>query len=193
MAEHAFNAAKMSVDEQIGPGSTSKKVGKVLEKLELLSGIVSKIDELMKLHPWVDFAWQVCSLLYKIVQQQQSVDRRVLNLVSSIDDTFDFIEDVKKIREDAIRLESIITDMLNQVTECATFMCTYLQLSFAKQVVAQQMSNSNKKIDEFIEAFARLRKCLMEKVQLHTVLVSSKILGGVAHLSVTMGLIYSMR
>ncbi|KAK7684527.1 hypothetical protein QCA50_012474 [Cerrena zonata] len=181
-ADRAFNAAKMSLEEQLGPDSIYKKVGKVLEKLELLSGIVSKVDELAKLHPWVDFAWQVCSSLYKIVQQQQLIDRRVFDLIATIESTFDFIEDAKKVKEDAIRLESIITAMLNQVTECATFMCTYLRPGFAKRVVAQQMSDSNKKIDEFNEAFAKLRECLMEKVQLHTALVSSKILGGVEQL-----------
>ncbi|KAK7684545.1 hypothetical protein QCA50_012492 [Cerrena zonata] len=191
-AQHTLAEARVAIDKQLGPGSMSEKVGKLLERLKLLSGVVSKIDALAKLHPWVDFAWQVCTSLYKVVEKQQSTDKRIFDLVAAIEDAFDFVEDVEKINEDAIRLEPIITAMLNQVTECATFMCTFLQPNFAGRVVVNLVTDLTHKINEFIAAFAKLRKNLTEKVQLHTALVSSKVLGGVEQLRILFSLALSI-
>ncbi|KAK7676734.1 hypothetical protein QCA50_020310 [Cerrena zonata] len=174
--------AEVAIEEELGADSLSGRVGKVIERLKLLSGIVDTIAALTKLHPWVEFAWQVCTSLYKIVEKQRSKDEKIINLVGTMHDTLDFIEDVEKIKENAIRLESIITAMLKQVAECATFMCAYVQSSFAKRTVKQLVDGSDKKIDEFTKVLTELRTGLMEKVQISTALVSSKVLGGVEQL-----------
>lgn len=57
-----------------------------------------------------------------------------MDLVDTMDRVFDFTEDVTKVQEhikdDTTRLETIITAMLNQVSECAIFVCEYLRPSF---------------------------------------------------------------
>lgn len=47
-AQRLFEDAKVSVANELGPDSLSGKVGKVLDRLELLRGIVGKIEELAK-------------------------------------------------------------------------------------------------------------------------------------------------
>lgn len=58
------------------------------------------------------------------------MDQKVLELIGTIDRTLDFVEDVKKIEDDASYFGSILNDLLNQVAECAIFICECLQPSF---------------------------------------------------------------
>ncbi|KAK7676703.1 hypothetical protein QCA50_020335 [Cerrena zonata] len=130
-AQRLFAGAQVSVANELSPDSLYGKVGKVLDKLELLRGIVGKIEELAKLHPWSDLAWQVCTSMFKVVKKQQSTDTKIIDLVTKIEATLDFVDDADKIKSDAILLRPIIEELLKQVAECATFICTYLQSSFA--------------------------------------------------------------
>ncbi|KAK7676720.1 hypothetical protein QCA50_020296 [Cerrena zonata] len=175
--QHLFAEANTVVTERLGPDSLFGKVGQLRDRLGKLSGIVSTIDKLAELHPWVDLAWQVCSSLYKVAEKQYIADEKIIDLVATIEATFGFIEDAEKIKEDAIPLRPIIEDLLRQVAECATFICAYLQPSFTKRAAKGLLTDTTKKIAEFTAQFVKLRESLKEKVQLHTGLVSSKVLG----------------
>ncbi|KAK7684528.1 hypothetical protein QCA50_012475 [Cerrena zonata] len=181
-AQHFLAEANTAVNERLGPDSLFERVRQLRDRLSKLSGIVSTIDKLAQLHPWVDLAWQVCSSLYKVVEKQYTTDEKIIDLVATIEATFGFIEDAEKIKEDAVPLRPIIEDLLKQVAECATFICTYLKPSFAKRATKGLLAESSTKIAEFTAQFIKLRESLMEKVQLHTGLVSSKVLGVVEEL-----------
>ncbi|KAK7678115.1 hypothetical protein QCA50_018908 [Cerrena zonata] len=180
--QHLFAEANTVVTEQLGPDSLFGKVGQLRDRLSKLSGIVSTSNKLAQLHPWVDLAWQVCSSLYKVAEKQYIADKKIIDLVATMETTFGFIEDAEKIKEDAIPLRPIIEDLLTQVAECATFICTYLQPSFAKRAMKGLLTDPSTKIAEFTTQFIKIRESLMEKVQLHMGLVSSKVLGVVEEL-----------
>lgn len=62
---------------------------------------------------------------------------KLVKLVDAMDRAFDFATDtnqlqeyIKRLQEDTIRLEPIITAMLKRVSECAIFVCEYLRPSF---------------------------------------------------------------
>ncbi|KAK7676711.1 hypothetical protein QCA50_020343 [Cerrena zonata] len=175
--KEAVKEAQDAAANELGPDSLYGKVGQLRDRLGKLSGIVGTIDKLAELHPWVDLAWQVCSSLYKVVEKQYTTDKKIIDLVVTMEATFGFIEDTRKIEEDAIPLRPIIEDLMKQVAECATFICAYLQPSFMKRMAKGLLTDLSLKIAEFIGAFAKLQKSLEAKVLLHTGFVSSKILG----------------
>ncbi|KAK7683261.1 hypothetical protein QCA50_013523 [Cerrena zonata] len=167
------------------PDDGSKYVGKaksIVERLQSLSGVVGAIDQLTQLNPWVDFAWRICSSLYKIVEKQYSTDQKVLELVGTIDRTLDFVEDVKKIEEDASYFGFILNDLLHQVAECAIFVCECLQPSFIKRLVKQLVADPTAKIEEFTKAFSQFRDNIDSKVHLRIALVSAKMSQDVSQL-----------
>lgn len=68
--------------------------------------------------------------LDQVVDKQRTTDQKVIEFVDIINQTFDFVDDAEKLREHVINLSTVISDMLNQMAECALFVCKYLQKSF---------------------------------------------------------------
>ncbi|KIM81137.1 hypothetical protein PILCRDRAFT_8841 [Piloderma croceum F 1598] len=60
-------------------------LGSLLGKVKILVKIG---DEVSKIHPYVNFAWQVLSTGFKVVQMQQHRDQRILDLINMMEDTY---------------------------------------------------------------------------------------------------------
>ncbi|KAK7676707.1 hypothetical protein QCA50_020339 [Cerrena zonata] len=168
------NAEAIAV-QQLDPNSLAGKVWHLFGRLDLLNGIISKIDQAAKLNSYLDLAWQIFSSLYKAVEKQRTTDQKIIGLVDTINQTFDFVDDAEKLREYVINLSTVISDMLNQMAECALFVCGYLQKSFTKRMVGSFLTDSNKKIDEFTQAFSKLRENLDSRVRLDSAFITFKI------------------
>lgn len=65
------------------------------------------------------------------MKDQCQIDRDVMDLVSVIDYVLDHAQDLKKIEDDPEFFNKVLTDLLTQVAECATFVCEYLKPNFA--------------------------------------------------------------
>ena len=62
---------------------------------------------------------------------QCQIDRDVMDLISVMDYILDHVQDLKKIEGDPDFFNKVLTDLLTQVAECATFVCEYLKPNFA--------------------------------------------------------------
>ncbi|KAK7676730.1 hypothetical protein QCA50_020306 [Cerrena zonata] len=167
--------AQAATIQQLDPNSLAGKVWHLLGRLDVLSGIISKIDQVAKLNSHLDLAWQIFSSLYKAVEKQRTTDQKITGFVDTITQTFDFVDDAEKLREYVINLSTVISDMLNQMAECALFVCGYLQKSFTKRMAGSFLTDSNKKIDEFTQAFSKLRENLDSRVRLDSAFITFKI------------------
>ncbi|KAK7684524.1 hypothetical protein QCA50_012471 [Cerrena zonata] len=167
--------AQAAAIQQLDPNSLAGKIWHLLGRLDVLSGIISKIDQVAKLNSFLDLGWQILSSLYKVVDKQRITDQKIIEFVDTINQTFDFVDDAEKLREHVINLSTVISDMLKQMAECALFVCKYLQKSFLKRMAGSFLTDPNKKIDEFTQALAKLREKLDSRVRLRSELVSFKI------------------
>ncbi|KAK7676699.1 hypothetical protein QCA50_020331 [Cerrena zonata] len=167
--------AQAAAIQQLDPNSLAGKIWHLLGRLDVLSEIISKIDQVAKLNSFLDLGWQILSSLYKAVERQRTTDRKIIELVDTINQTFDFVDDAEKLCEHVVNLNTVISDMLKQMAECALFVCEYLQKSFPKRMAGSLLTDSNKKIDELTQALAKLREKLDSRVRLHSELVSFKI------------------
>ena len=71
----------------------------------------------------------------QVLKKQSLTEQRIFDLVDAMDLSFDFIEDLQKLKEGAIRMEPLITSMLKQVGECALFVCEYLKPNFVCEYI----------------------------------------------------------
>ena len=109
-----------------------------------------------------------------------------------MDQSFELSQDAGQLRDELISLKPKITDLLKQVSECASFLCDYLQLNFMSELFYHNcevhlfmftlerlakvlISNPTTKIDNFIRSFTRFREALGTKVDVHTALVTYRI------------------
>ena len=65
-----------------------------------------------------------------MVDRQCAIDGRIFDLIDTVEHILDLIADVRKLREDAVRLEPIVASVMNQLVECAVFVCDYFKPSF---------------------------------------------------------------
>ena len=109
-----------------------------------------------------------------------------------MDQSFELSQDAGQLRDELISLKPKITDLLKQVSECASFLCDYLQLNFMSELFHHNcevhlfiftlerlakglISNPTTKIDDFIRSFTGFREALGYKVDVHTALVTYRI------------------
>ena len=66
----------------------------------------------------------------KAVKNQEITDDKLLSLFESVNQTFSFAKNLQELRNKVQALESIITQILKQTTECGFFVQDYLQRGF---------------------------------------------------------------
>ena len=72
---------------------------------------------------------------FQLVDRTFKVDRRVLNLVSTLADTFAFARTAQALRDKYASLREPITVLLKQAIECCTFVRHYAGLDFAREFI----------------------------------------------------------
>ena len=101
-----------------------------------------------KIHPYVNFAWQVLSvglkvywiysLLYlcsqilffeQMVRAQQDRDQKILNLVMTMEGTYSFVDSMEELRKNHV-LQDIVEQILKQTIECGYFIQEYMRHNF---------------------------------------------------------------
>ena len=109
-----------------------------------------------------------------------------------MDRSFDLVQDAYQLREDIVRLEPTIIDLLEQVGKCAIFVRKYLEHGFIgtsenhnckvhlfiytlARAAKGAISDPIKQIEDFAQAFPRFLQALNSKVQIHTALVVNRI------------------
>ena len=71
-------------------------------------------------------------------------DEKVANLVDIINDTLEYVADVKRVgenMENPSHITSTISSLLNQISECAIFICQYFKNGFMSTPFVQSAGN----------------------------------------------------
>ncbi|KIL57443.1 hypothetical protein M378DRAFT_41812, partial [Amanita muscaria Koide BX008] len=142
----------------------------LLDKVAILVKIG---DEVAKIHPYVNFAWQVLSAGLKIVKAQQDRDQKISGLVRTMENLYSFVALTDELAENHV-LQDIIEQILKQTIECGFFIQEYSRRNFGGRAIVQLFSDADDRIAGFCAAFARLRGNFDSRVNLNTALVLSQ-------------------
>lgn len=144
--------------------------GSLLDKVAIL---VKVGDEVAKIHPYVNFAWQVLSVGLKMVNAQQSLDQKISDLVTTMEDTYTLVLSAQKLKENDV-LQDIVGQILKQTIECGFFIQEYTRHSFGARAIRRPFSGADDIVTKFCAEFTRLRSNFDSGVNLSTVLVLSR-------------------
>ena len=129
----------------------------------------------------------------KAVENQRIADDKLLDLFKSVNRAFSFAKDVEELENKVKTLEDVITEILKQTTECIFFVQDYVRRGFygtfecfrnlnmqitcrVERVAERIYKDQDAKIQQFTEAFGRLRGDLDTGMLQQAVFVTSKIL-----------------
>ncbi|KAL5531918.1 hypothetical protein ACEPAF_5481 [Sanghuangporus sanghuang] len=73
-----------------------KGVGVLLERLDTFRKCMAALSEI---HLFIAIAWSLTSALYAAVQNISQTDRKVIDLVHTMSDAFEFVQDVQALRD----------------------------------------------------------------------------------------------
>ncbi|KAL5520517.1 hypothetical protein ACEPAG_9741 [Sanghuangporus baumii] len=150
-----------------------KAANELLQRLEKLENVIDAISEMS---PFSQIAWSLASALLKVAQNVFEADKKVVELVQVMGDAFDFVSDVKTLRDKATRLQRPIECLLKQTIECCIFVRAYTSHGFAGRM---REFDSSRKINEFQESLAKFKKEIDSGVILHTAFVSVRAVQGI--------------
>ncbi|KIJ24378.1 hypothetical protein M422DRAFT_274858 [Sphaerobolus stellatus SS14] len=141
--------------------------------LRKVDGLVKLADEIAKIHPYVNFTWQVLSAGFKMVKAQQLQDQKISALVTTMEDIYTFTASVDKFKN-GCPLQAVVTQILTQTIECGFFIQEYARNQFAARALKQPFSGTDELIDQFCAEFKRLRANFDSGVNIATALVLSQ-------------------
>jgi len=103
--------------------------------LDKVKGLLKVGSEVAKIHPYINFAWQVLSAGLNMVNTQRVRDEKIMNLVRIIDTTYSLIAAVEQLEGKLV--QDIVEQILKQTIECGYFIQEYVQHNFAGRAVLQ--------------------------------------------------------
>ncbi|KIM80170.1 hypothetical protein PILCRDRAFT_9732 [Piloderma croceum F 1598] len=130
-------------------------------------------DEIAKIHPYANFAWQVLSVGLKMVRAQQDRDQKILDLVTKMEDTYSFVDSMDELRKNRV-LQDIVEQILKQTIKCGYFIQEYMRHNFGEKAITQPFIGTSDQIVAFCTAFTDLQKALDSRLILSTALVLSR-------------------
>ncbi|KAJ6609708.1 hypothetical protein B0H10DRAFT_2225724 [Mycena sp. CBHHK59/15] len=153
-------------------------LGIVISKLDI---IVRMGDEIAKIHPYANVAWQVLTSTYKAVKTQQETDNKLAKLVQTMAEVYSFVGDVESLAQKIKRLEDTVLE-IQQTVECAIFIRENTGTGFCGRLVGQVWSDASGKIDSLSAALLKVKQNFDDGLAIQTAFVSMKTLEEVGHL-----------
>ncbi|KAL5480301.1 hypothetical protein ACEPAI_1571 [Sanghuangporus weigelae] len=151
-------------------------VGKLLSRLDAFQQVINSLSEI---HPFLTIAWKLVSGLYSAVEKVFKTDKKVVDLVRSMINAFDFIRDVETLPDKSDRMQQAIVELLKQTIECCLFVSRYTSRNFLGRMLD---ISSSQKIDEFERSLASFKQEIESGVALHTAFVSMRVPQGIDEL-----------
>ncbi|KAL5522077.1 hypothetical protein ACEPAF_1934 [Sanghuangporus sanghuang] len=154
-------------------GNLYEAIGKLLSRLDAFQQVVNTLSEI---HPFLAIAWKLVTGLYKVVEKVFRTDTKVIDLVRSMVNAFDFVRDVQTLQGKSTGLQEAIVGLLKQTIECCLFVSRYTSRSFLGRMFDVC---SGEKIDEFERSLASFKQQIESGVILHTAVVSMRMPEGI--------------
>ncbi|KAL5478714.1 hypothetical protein ACEPAI_1991 [Sanghuangporus weigelae] len=154
-------------------GDLYKAVGELLRRLE---GFEKIMDALSEIHPFLSIACSLTSALYKAVKNVFRSDQKIIELVLTMSEAFEFTSDVQTLCDKSVTLQRSIDGLLKQTIECCIFVREYTSHSFVGRMLE---ADKSQKIDRFIRTLAKLKNDIDSGVNIHTAVVSMRTACGV--------------
>ncbi|KDQ11002.1 hypothetical protein BOTBODRAFT_115077, partial [Botryobasidium botryosum FD-172 SS1] len=170
-SSHPIVSVGEKIDEFIEGVSSHESLKAIVSVLDIF---VQAMDQVAKIHPVVNMAWQVVHALYQIPKNQLDRDDKIVRLISEIRDlytTVHALEGVEKITE----LEDVVEAILQQTIECILFIREYAGLGFGKRLLHQTVASTDTKIKEFEVALRDLKDSFRSRSLVHITLVTARV------------------
>ncbi|KAH7919326.1 hypothetical protein BV22DRAFT_1075393 [Leucogyrophana mollusca] len=147
-----------------------------VEKLVNIGGVLAEV------HPWAALAWSVLSVIPKTIGAQMDRDQKVQRLWSTTADMLSFLHDAQPVIEECqVR---IVSEMMQQIYECALFVREYCGKGFAKRALRNSMSTStDSAIEQYNVAFKELKEQFKSRSELVALRIFKDIRQGIVELS----------
>ncbi|KZP21272.1 hypothetical protein FIBSPDRAFT_1044227 [Athelia psychrophila] len=169
----AVTGAMSAAGEAVTSLSQSDLVGSFQMLVEKLGILVKIGDEIAKIHPWVNLAWNVLSVGLKLVKAQQDRDHKITALIETMKSTYSIIFG-SEILEDEL-LQDIVNVILKQTIECGFFIQEYTRgRTFAGKAITETFSSTDGVVSRYEATFQQLRKEYTGRIATQTAVVTSK-------------------
>ncbi|KAH7919378.1 hypothetical protein BV22DRAFT_864233 [Leucogyrophana mollusca] len=147
-----------------------------VEKLVNIGGILAEV------HPWAALAWSVLSVIPKTIGAQMDREQKVQQLWSTTADMLSFLRDAEPVIEQCqVR---IVSEMMQQIYECALFVREYCGKGFAKRALRDSISASTDlAIEQYNVAFKELKEQFKSRSELVALRIFKDIQQGIVELS----------
>ncbi|KAJ7101983.1 quinon protein alcohol dehydrogenase-like superfamily [Mycena epipterygia] len=150
--------------------------------IQKLDSIVKIGDEIAKIHPYVNIAWKILTLVYTTAKRQQEVDEKVVKLVETMAEVYSFVDDVQFLSDKIKRLEQNILDIAKETVECAMFIHEYTAREFSGRAAHHIWSDTSERIDALSAVLIALKDNFDRGVNIQTAFVSVKLLSKIEDL-----------
>ncbi|EJT99458.1 hypothetical protein DACRYDRAFT_118164 [Dacryopinax primogenitus] len=143
--------------------------GPLLDKMNWFVDVTNVVCEV---HPFAKIACSAIKAAYKAVKAQRDRDEKIMTLVDTMEETYDFIKEARQSDKDARELDKIrhspgndhsrekaLIRLASQTSECADFIKTYCKdKGFLSRLAKQLKSSPDKVIKRYQDAFISLRQ-----------------------------------
>jgi hypothetical protein len=131
------------------------------------------------------------------VKKEQQIEDNVVQLVETMIEVYDFVEDLENLPQKIKRLENIVVEIAKQTLECAIFIREYTGHGFSGtkfvewfpgankcsgRLIRSTWADTNQKIEGFSTALLKVKESFDRGLALQSVFFSAKIRDDVENL-----------
>ncbi|KAF7970202.1 hypothetical protein HWV62_24790 [Athelia sp. TMB] len=160
-----------SAGEVVAGLAQSDLVGSLASLVESMSIMVKIGDEIAKIHPWANLAWNVLSVGLKMVRAQQDRDDNIAHLVSTMQSTYSIVVGADVLKD--THLQDVLQRILKQTVVCGFFVQNYARRSsFTGKAIMEAFSRTDALVAQYQDAFQRMLDEYRGRLATHTALVT---------------------
>ncbi|KZP30747.1 WD40 repeat-like protein [Athelia psychrophila] len=169
----AVTDAMSAAGDAVTALSHSDIVGSFEMLVNKLGILVMIGDEIAKIHPWVNLAWNVLSVGLKLVKAQQDRDHKITALIETMQSIYYIVVGSEILKDE--RLQDVLIRILKQTVDCGFFIqeCTRGR-TFAGKAITEAFSNTDGMLSQYEETFKKLREEYTGRIATQTAVVTSK-------------------
>ncbi|KAJ6498995.1 hypothetical protein C8R45DRAFT_1210847, partial [Mycena sanguinolenta] len=165
----------VTVGSTLFPTDVPPLLSAVQSLSQKLSSVMVLLDDMSRVHPYVEIAWSMTSSLFKAIRGQFDRDQKVASLVAVMNEIYTSVETLDPCSDKIKLVEDTLLAIVKQTIECTLFVREYCQQGFQGRVLHQTFVDPSNKIQCFVEAFTTLHKSLNTAINIQTTLVSMKV------------------